>query len=589
MMSCLTSYVLTVTFVCLLDKATAFPILVSKCNLVSYLKLIRVTKSDKMPGRGSSKTRKVHKSKKNNVKSMEIEENENDNHSADSVVMKRTATAVAKTKIKSKVCKVSHEKEENASSEELLDYDDDVMDTDESEKVHFVEGDNQVDFEVHNEESESPSDGEASTSEESDVEDGEVNESDLNHDYSESEEASTSTGSKGRTFKKKSKTGSERRSLEAKLDEVTSSLHWMQQLMKRKGLFDEEQVASADGKSERKRSKMCKNKAKQGEPTSESYSETTIYHEAVMPDDKVNKIQVDDEVSFKVPENNRNSTSSEDQIDTSDELLDVDKFIADCQEDARRRSHEVVDRDPDYRRHKLDGQNETDQSTQIIREAEASKAAMLATPGNYQSTCNRITINLELTGTKQQASEVDENYLVIRGNIDEVMRRKIINHKYIDFSKLLPKDRISCQEDGRMELVSKGGCTYFLPVSDHESAGSITNFGKWEQAFRAFSNIYNQAYPARSTELIQYNHLIYTAAQSFTWENVYRYDKEFRIHMSNYPNRNWGIILQQAWSVYLKDRVQRFEDKHSGPKRKEICKRFNKGKCTSGYKCNYDH
>ena len=33
------------------------------------------------------------------------------------------------------------------------------------------------------------------------------------------------------------------------------------------------------------------------------------------------------------------------------------------------------------------------------------------------------------------------------------------------------------------------------------------------------------------------------------------YDKDFRIHMSKHPERNWGIILQQAWSLRLKDRV----------------------------------
>ena len=87
--------------------------------------------------------------------------------------------------------------------------------------------------------------------------------------------------------------------------------------------------------------------------------------------------------------------------------------------------------------------------------------------------------------------------------------------------------------------------------------------------------------------------MIFTVLQSFTWDNIYRYDKEFRMHLSNFPQRNWGIILQQAWSVYLKDSIQRADDlssrNASNGKKKEICKRFNKGKCTSGYRCQYDH
>ena len=128
-----------------------------------------------------------------------------------------------------------------------------------------------------------------------------------------------------------------------------------------------------------------------------------------------------------------------------------------------------------------------------------------------------------------------------------------------------------------------------IPVSDREPNGSVSSFSKWEQAFRAFSNIYTQAYPSRATELIQYNHLIYTVSLSFTWDNVYRYDNEFHLHMSNFPHRNWGVILQQAWFIYLKDRVTRFMDNKPNGKKKEICKRFYKDKCTAGYRCNYDH
>ena len=169
----------------------------------------------------------------------------------------------------------------------------------------------------------------------------------------------------------------------------------------------------------------------------------------------------------------------------------------------------------------------------------------------------------------------------------------------MDFARLLPRDCMSREVDHRMELVVNcGGSTFFVPIADHESAGSVSNFYKWEQAFCVFSNIYTKFYPDRAPELIQYNQLIHTASLSFTWDNVYRYDKEFRLHMSKYPQRNWGVILQQAWTVYLKDRVN-FKQEESyfpkgntsgnGNRKKEICKRFNKGKCYKGFKCHYDH
>lgn len=70
-----------------------------------------------------------------------------------------------------------------------------------------------------------------------------------------------------------------------------------------------------------------------------------------------------------------------------------------------------------------------------------------------------------------------------------------------------------------MEIVNRNGKTYFVPAVDSDPTG-ISNFSRWEQAFRVFSNIYTRRYPSRAAELIQYNHVIHTAALSFTWENV---------------------------------------------------------------------
>ena len=55
----------------------------------------------------------------------------------------------------------------------------------------------------------------------------------------------------------------------------------------------------------------------------------------------------------------------------------------------------------------------------------------------------------------------------------------------------MPKDRMTQEDDNRMEMVNKRGMSYWVPVSDHEAA-NINSYAKWEQAFRVFSNIYNE-------------------------------------------------------------------------------------------------
>ena len=50
-----------------------------------------------------------------------------------------------------------------------------------------------------------------------------------------------------------------------------------------------------------------------------------------------------------------------------------------------------------------------------------------------------------------------------------------------------------------MEIVNHNGKTYFVPAVNSDPTG-ISNFSRWEQAFRVFSNIYTRRYPSRAAE-----------------------------------------------------------------------------------------
>ena len=66
------------------------------------------------------------------------------------------------------------------------------------------------------------------------------------------------------------------------------------------------------------------------------------------------------------------------------------------------------------------------------------------------------------------------------------------------------------------------------------------------------------------------------------------------MHMHNYPQRNWGLILQQDWSMCLKEKTNYNNNRgnnhnHHPRSKKEICQHFNRGLCTAGKNCKYDH
>ena len=367
--------------------------------------------------------------------------------------------------------------------------------------------------------------------------------------------------------------------MEQKLDKLTDVLTVMQQA------FFNKEVADKTGKSIIAQDQLLDSK---GAVVIAAESETTIYRNAVEHGNENNVMQsldlaVEQQGIQELDINKRVSTSSEDEaVNTSDELMDpcgIDKLISGQlaaaydgvqkdggQQSARRLKHQLaVEPGP------------SDQADQMVWEADANKARLSATPGETNSDFNRCL----------HSAFMDEEYLVIGSHIDESLCMKIVNHEYVDFARLLPHDRVSQEEDQRMELVNRNGMTYWAPMVDKELC-SITSFAKWEVAFRVFSNIYTTRYPQKSSELIQYCHVIHTASLTYVWENVYFYDKEFHIHMARHPQHSWAIILQQAWNLRLKDKLKHesFLDRGCN-KSKEICKHFNRGKCHSGMACHY--
>ena len=281
-----------------------------------------------------------------------------------------------------------------------------------------------------------------------------------------------------------------------------------------------------------------------------------------------------------------NSSSSEDDcIDISDESMNLEYFV-DMQE---QEPEPPIDRPEAYQPEVQRPREPTpdERAVQFVWDAEAAKAKIFPPTGEHPF---------------QFIAQIDEDYLVVSNHIDELTKTKIVR----GVAEIMPKDRVLAEKDGRIELVLKNGKAYWTPASDSVSV-NINNFAKWEQAFRIFSEVYTKAHPGKSGELIQYNHIIHSISLSFVWDNVYAYDKEFRIHISKHPERSWAVILQQAWPMKLRDRLYRNDSGgnnsqsnhptsfHQGGgtpsdhKKGEPCEKYNKGKCNFGASCRYDH
>ena len=119
---------------------------------------------------------------------------------------------------------------------------------------------------------------------------------------------------------------------------------------------------------------------------------------------------------------------------------------------------------------------------------------------------------------------------------------------------------------------------------------------RWEQAFQIYATIYTKAHPERAPEMFQYIYNICEAASAYVWDNVYRYDIAFQQVMEKNPARKWNVILQQGWSLFLKDKLERNHTqisfgnyKRKQEKKVKECWRFNKGRCSFGTSCCFGH
>lgn len=195
-------------------------------------------------------------------------------------------------------------------------------------------------------------------------------------------------------------------------------------------------------------------------------------------------------------------------------------------------------------------------------------------------------------------AEMDDRFFHSSAHIDKSLKEKNEKGEYIDLVKLLLKEKVlhsSC----KLNMVNRDARFYFVPANEKEPP-TINSLRWWEQAFEVYVTIYTQVHPERSSELLWYSFNIRTATSTFIWDNVYNYESNFRYLMKDYPTCNWGTVYQQGWSLYFKQKLDqdhfnfsrgggRRQHKRSGRGNKEMCWKYNHGKCNYEETCCFLH
>lgn len=176
--------------------------------------------------------------------------------------------------------------------------------------------------------------------------------------------------------------------------------------------------------------------------------------------------------------------------------------------------------------------------------------------------------------------------------LDGLTLDKIERGAYVDLRKLLPKETLGDDEDeDELHWVMQGG----TPKLRKKSAGEILNingYRRWMTAFSAYSRIYVKSNPQRGPETHQYLLDIQDAANTYTWDSVYAYDKIFQMYMEKNPKHDWGAPYAKYWNKILKKKDREPGANFPGGQRqkRKVCWKFNKhGHCDNGKNCDFDH
>ena len=183
-----------------------------------------------------------------------------------------------------------------------------------------------------------------------------------------------------------------------------------------------------------------------------------------------------------------NSSSSEDNImeisgegfDVTFNQLNLTPAVPVEPSTSKRDETQFNRREPNRRHRDNPDESIEDKAARSVRDAEAAKVKVFNSTGENHKSIEAVVW-------------MDQDYLLVGNHVDKSTQIKIIRGEYIDFGKLLPKDKVLTEEEVRMELVIKNGRSFWTPISE---SVVINNFAKWEQAFRIYSDIYT---PGTST------------------------------------------------------------------------------------------
>ncbi len=131
-------------------------------------------------------------------------------------------------------------------------------------------------------------------------------------------------------------------------------------------------------------------------------------------------------------------------------------------------------------------------------------------------------------------------------NVQQKLREQIIKSEYIELAQLLEVNEANKSSRFTLNMSEQGQLVW----EDCRPKRKVTTIQSWTTAFLTFSAIFLQAHPHRAQELLKYMSLVRTSAERYQGFGWREYDRQFRMRQQLNPQRSWGSIDSELWSLY---------------------------------------
>ena len=193
--------------------------------------------------------------------------------------------------------------------------------------------------------------------------------------------------------------------------------------------------------------------------------------------------------------------------------------------------------------------------------------------------------------------------------------RRIRRGEYVNFALLLPTPP-GTDPNPKRSRRSRSSSPYSRD-NDHREpkppVAKITNLDSWLRAWSRYILAVTHFYPAKAIQMIKYQDRIVTAAERYSVDGWYSYDKAFRLKLSHDPSLRWDRLDSDLWSFWCASQARpfcsrchryghmqaacpagksAFRPSTANTKTKDgrtICLRFNHSSCPNANKCRYAH